>query len=308
MDYIELMEDALTRVNFFDGPAIFLDTFAQLPERVRHLFAVYWCDSEIGNGGFNQFFFNSAGVLAPEALQGFRELGLERQARLLERAMGIMSTSYPRDRAIRCEALEALPGETRRFQNGELFYRRVTVFDELDTLYHTHAREVTVRMEEYAVTIASGVPSAPPKDAFDIVTHFRETRGTPYERVHDFGPPWDDGSATAAICAVCQIEEMISNGAWPSVYYNRIGWMVPLAARGCRLIGLNAAAERCERAMKMVADAEAAHPDADYASDEWLTSTLMQHIDEHGWDALDDGWFELTKDTYDHAAAYITRM
>ncbi|WP_369973953.1 DUF4375 domain-containing protein [Polaromonas sp. SP1] len=32
----------------------------------RHLFAVHWCQSEICNGGFMQFFANSTGVLAPE--------------------------------------------------------------------------------------------------------------------------------------------------------------------------------------------------------------------------------------------------
>lgn len=308
MDYFELIEDASTRVTFDDGPAIFFDTFAQLPERVRHLFAVYWCDSEICNGGFNQFFFNSAGILAPEALQGFRALGLDRQAGLLENAMGILNSPYPRDRGARSEALETLPGATHRFQNGELFYRRVTVFDELDMQYHKHAREVIVRTAEYAAAIAFEVPSIPPKSPLDIVMQFRETRDGPYEQETDFGPPWNDGSDTAAICAVFQIEGMISNGAWPSVYYNRIGWLVPIAARGYRLIGLNAAAERCELAMKMVADAEAAHPDANYTSDEWLASTLMEHIDEPGWDALDDGWFELTEHTYDLAAAYITRM
>lgn len=62
------------------------------------LFAAHSCQSEVCNGGFQQFFGNSTGVLAPEAVEGFREIGQSQIAALIERAMSLIGTPYPRDR------------------------------------------------------------------------------------------------------------------------------------------------------------------------------------------------------------------
>jgi hypothetical protein len=103
-------------VSIYDGPIAFLQGFERLPEPARHLLAVWWCDSEVCNGGFHQFFFNSTGVLAPEALEGFRATGLSEFADFVEAAMGKFEEPYPRDRKTRHAALRAiqLPGEKRK--------------------------------------------------------------------------------------------------------------------------------------------------------------------------------------------------
>lgn len=46
------------------------------PLRIQHLYCGHWCQSEVTNGGLYQFFSNTTGLLAPEALFGFREIGL----------------------------------------------------------------------------------------------------------------------------------------------------------------------------------------------------------------------------------------
>src|SRR5262249_40500524 len=71
-----------------------------------HLFASHWCQSEVRNGGFHQFFSNSTGILAPEAAAGFRAIGLEACASLLEEAMKHFGSPYPREREVRSENLE----------------------------------------------------------------------------------------------------------------------------------------------------------------------------------------------------------
>ena len=85
-----------------DGPAVFLAQFAALSAPERHLLATHWCDHEVCNGGFLQFFENSTGVLAPEAVDGYRALGLFEVAATVEDAMKLFVPSYPRDRVLRC--------------------------------------------------------------------------------------------------------------------------------------------------------------------------------------------------------------
>ena len=95
-------------VSIYDGPEEFLLHFTETPEHAAHLFALHWCASEVCNGGFQQFFFNSTGVLAPEAAAGFRAVGMPRTAAVVVAAMASFGEPYPRDREERQDALDAL--------------------------------------------------------------------------------------------------------------------------------------------------------------------------------------------------------
>jgi hypothetical protein len=53
-----------------DDPRAFLALFRQVPVAVGHLYASHWCQSEVCNGGLHQFFYNTTGLVAPEALAG----------------------------------------------------------------------------------------------------------------------------------------------------------------------------------------------------------------------------------------------
>jgi hypothetical protein len=110
------------------------------------LFAVLWCDPEVCNGGFHQFFSNPTGILAPEAAAGFRAVGLHECAELLDLAIRQFGEPYPRDQSARDNRLQALerPGEERR--DWDPFY-------ELDDLYYA-AREqsrFSDRVDEFAL-------------------------------------------------------------------------------------------------------------------------------------------------------------
>src|SRR5262249_34399886 len=66
------------------------------------------------NGGFHQFFSNSTGVLAPEALQAFRAMGLPEWGACLEEAMRFFGSTYPRDRSVRDQLLAQVTGKASR--------------------------------------------------------------------------------------------------------------------------------------------------------------------------------------------------
>lgn len=83
----------------------FRSATARVPQWVVHLYAVHWLHSEVENGGLLQFFANTTGLLAPEAVAGLRAIGLQEWAAVLEEAMRFFGTPYPRDPEVRLAAL-----------------------------------------------------------------------------------------------------------------------------------------------------------------------------------------------------------
>ena len=107
MGYWTLVDPIWETVSIYDGPDMFLEQYAASPEASRVLLAAHWCQSEINNGGFAQFFGNSTGVLAPEGVEAYRKIGMPQTADLIARAMSLLGASYPRDREEREDTLEA---------------------------------------------------------------------------------------------------------------------------------------------------------------------------------------------------------
>jgi len=97
-DYWSIVEPFWEAINIYEGPEVFRQTFDSVPKVSGLLFAAHLCQSEVCNGGFRQFFSNSTGVLAPEAAEGFREIGQSKVAILIQSAIGLLGSPYPRDR------------------------------------------------------------------------------------------------------------------------------------------------------------------------------------------------------------------
>lgn len=95
------------RVSIYDGPEIFLTEYQETPEIPRHLLCATWCQSEVCNGGFHQFFHNPTGVLAPEASIAFAVMGLPGLAYVVAKAMAFFGDPFPRDQEDRIRALYA---------------------------------------------------------------------------------------------------------------------------------------------------------------------------------------------------------
>lgn len=68
-----------------------------LPMHIAALLATHWTHEALCNGGYEQYFFNSAGVIAPEAVAGFRALGLDALASITAEAAKLLGAPYPRD-------------------------------------------------------------------------------------------------------------------------------------------------------------------------------------------------------------------
>jgi hypothetical protein len=94
-------------ISIYDGPDVFLSDFSEASHAHQVVFAAFWLQGEVLNGGLKQFFSNDTGVLAPEAVLAVRTLGLPRLAQKCEEAMLWFGASYPRDRETREAVLEA---------------------------------------------------------------------------------------------------------------------------------------------------------------------------------------------------------
>ncbi len=95
-------------ISIYDGADVFLHDFAQAGVVHRTVFAAYWPYAEILNGGLLQFFRNSTGVLAPEAVAAYELLGLPLLAVKLQDAMDWFGSPYPREREVRRARLDSL--------------------------------------------------------------------------------------------------------------------------------------------------------------------------------------------------------
>jgi hypothetical protein len=99
-------------IDIYEGLEVFRQTYNSVPRESGLMFAAHFCQSEVCSGGFEQFFWNPTGVLAPEAVQGFREIGLPQLAALIESAMELLGPPYPRDRNERKSRLSQVPEGT----------------------------------------------------------------------------------------------------------------------------------------------------------------------------------------------------
>jgi hypothetical protein len=89
---------AYAAASFYDGRDVLAESMRPLTPGQRALLALHWCVAEVANGGFDQFFTNPTGLLAPEAIDGFRRIGAPEAADLLIQARQVfMERPLPAD-------------------------------------------------------------------------------------------------------------------------------------------------------------------------------------------------------------------
>ncbi|MBI5761566.1 MAG: DUF4375 domain-containing protein [Planctomycetales bacterium] len=131
-----------------DDVAAFTQQFKMVRAEGGHLYAAHWCQSEVCNGGLHQFFTNSTGLLAPEALDAFEVIGLIEWAEILTEAMLFFGSPYPRERTKRQEFLAGQCGWNREEWNP---------FDALDHRFFEWLHAEPDRWERKADSYADRV-------------------------------------------------------------------------------------------------------------------------------------------------------
>ena len=106
-----------------------------LPPQFRMIYTTWWVEAEVINGGFNQYFWNSAGQLAIEAHDGFVMLGADRYAAIMRDAIATAANSTPEWRKLyQCGTLDAF-----------IKSYKTTTLDVLDQRFYKLQGEVSLR-------------------------------------------------------------------------------------------------------------------------------------------------------------------
>lgn len=94
--------------------------FTSLTEKERVTYTIWWLEAEVNNGGFHQYFWNSAGDHAAIALKSLNNIGATKTASLLQQAIGVaFNGKLPSSRLERQDKLE-IDEDSKMERLGEL--------------------------------------------------------------------------------------------------------------------------------------------------------------------------------------------
>ena len=94
-------------VNIYDGEAEYNNSLAPFSREQRYMLAILLYMGEVNNGGHDQFYFNSTGIVWKDALAGFRDMGLDQAVAILEESAQRMGDNPSLDRETRQEQMDA---------------------------------------------------------------------------------------------------------------------------------------------------------------------------------------------------------
>jgi Domain of unknown function (DUF4375) len=124
-------------IEFHEREKVLRETMAPATPGQRAIYSCIWYEYEVCNGGHEQFFWNSTGILWDEALAGFIRMGATEYAAILKAAISLFPNGVPaKDRKTRKEQLEKIPeGHLDRLDNALYELKKQQNFDEILTRY-----------------------------------------------------------------------------------------------------------------------------------------------------------------------------
>lgn len=151
----EVVEPMWWSVSVFDGPKQYETDLQQFSREQRYLFACMCYIGEVDNGGHDQFYANSVGIVWRDALAGFRAFGEAEAADILAESARRMGGEPSLDRSERLEAQLQLRPDFRDLD--ERFYRLQSSRSLQDSL----ARSMRSNAEAF---LLSGLMDLPPEN------------------------------------------------------------------------------------------------------------------------------------------------
>lgn len=107
-DTMNVIEPLWWNCNIYDGKDIYYSSLEGFSKEQIYVFAICWYEAEVNNGGHHQFYFNSTGIVWEEAMQGFKEIGLDEYFHIIKESVDRME-GYPiKDEWARYEQMRRL--------------------------------------------------------------------------------------------------------------------------------------------------------------------------------------------------------
>jgi hypothetical protein len=141
--YWDVLKPQFEAINIYKNAETLAASIADTPRYIVLLYAAHMCQSEVHNGGFLQLFWNSTGIIVPDAIEAYKTIGMPILASLLEQAVQPLGLPYPIEREDRLDALLQASGLNEAelaaiFKTADNFYlgfvkaTKNLPFDDLD--------------------------------------------------------------------------------------------------------------------------------------------------------------------------------
>jgi hypothetical protein len=105
-DYFAVIEPVFLAVSIYDGPEIYESDLESFSGKQRNVLACHWDLSEVNNGGHDQFFDNSTGIVWNDSREGFVSIGLTEIASIIDQAAARLGGNPSLNRDERQQQLE----------------------------------------------------------------------------------------------------------------------------------------------------------------------------------------------------------
>jgi hypothetical protein len=102
----EIIDPLWWTVSIYDGEEQYLKDLEKFTVPQRYVFAIEWYLAEVGNGGHDQFYFNSTGIVWEDAMKAFEVMGLKENYDLIKESARRMSGYPSKDRYERQKQLD----------------------------------------------------------------------------------------------------------------------------------------------------------------------------------------------------------
>jgi Domain of unknown function (DUF4375) len=129
-DVFTLIEPLWEQVDIYGSWVQYETTLQPFSTSQRHLFAIHWYRAEVNNGGHDQFFANSTGIVCEHALEALVVIAAAEFAAILASASKRIGGAS-RDRAIRELQLEVAHEDFEDLDDRFFELERTGVLDEM---------------------------------------------------------------------------------------------------------------------------------------------------------------------------------
>lgn len=116
-DYFAIIDPVWWSVSIYDGEKVYEENLKKFSREQRYVFAIAWYTAEVHNGGHEQFYSNSTGIVWRDALAGYKAVGLKEAADILQRSANLMGGNPSLDRATRETQLEQKTPDFEKLDN-----------------------------------------------------------------------------------------------------------------------------------------------------------------------------------------------
>jgi len=107
-DLSQIIRPVACTANIYDGPAEYERSLRPFSQAQRLVFAQQWYDAEVNNGGHDQFYGNSTGIVWRDALEAYKAIGALGIADILQQSADRLGGSPSLDRGERQQQMSEL--------------------------------------------------------------------------------------------------------------------------------------------------------------------------------------------------------